>query len=219
MSFKTSEQTDKLYPALIEARANMPIILKDGKAHHGKYVSVTEIIRAAYPWLAHYKLAVITATTWQPILEGESRRAIAMPTAQDGQTFVTCRIMHESTQFIEGSIPVLLVPLEKDTIQALGGRISYLVRYMLRDMLGIHNAELDDDGDYEAAPLPKKEQIYYINEEQIEQLEHMMADHPEMKEKFLNFYKIKTLALLPNTKFWECHDAIRKIQERYKQSV
>lgn len=201
MSFLTSAQTDKLYPALIQAQSNMPTLLKESKAHHGKYAGIEDIIRAAYPWLTAHKLSVLVGPTWY-----------------EGQMFVSCRILHESDQFIEGMIPVFGIPLEKDNSQGFGARISYVSRYILRSMLGFHNAELDDDGDYEANVVKKQSPLYVINQEQIAQLVNMMADRPEIKDRLLSFYKIKSLEMLPAAKFWEAHDAILKIKERYKNA-
>lgn len=193
--FKTSESTIKIYPALIRAQANMPNLYKDSKAHHGNFAGINALLRASYPWLTSYQLAVMAAPTWH-----------------EGQMVICCRIIHESSEFIEGMIPVFSIPLEKENSQGLGSRISYVTRYILRSMLGFHNAEFDDDGDYESVPKEVYKPLL-ITPEQLEQIEYELTDHDDIKDKILKALHITALAQMPRAKFFASLERVREIKK------
>ena len=129
-----SEETDKLFPALIAAWALIPTASKDAKNPHLKndYATLSSLVDAAKPVLAAHKLAILQPVTYQLI---NADTNITRPV-------VETYIVHESGQWC-------MSPLSMDSLdgkpQTIGSTITYIRRYALGGMLSMI-AEKDDDG-------------------------------------------------------------------------
>ena len=129
---KTSETTDKLFPALVAALADIPNPKKTATAKMGQYsytyATLPDILDAVKPILAKNALAVLQETL-----------------THEGAPAITTRIIHASGEWIETE-PVDMPPTKPDP-QGLGGALSYARRYSLTAMLSIAGED-DDDGGY-----------------------------------------------------------------------
>lgn len=122
----TSEQVDKIFPALIKAQSEM------GNAKKGtvnpffksKYADLAEIIEVSKSVLTENGLGVIQS-----------------PGGNGNTVTVTCRIIHVSGQWIEDVITLNAI---KNDPQAIGSAITYGRRYQLAALFNI--AQEDDDG-------------------------------------------------------------------------
>lgn len=115
-----SDKLDKIAPAMLELQKNIEKVKKDARGHHGMYATlascIDEVIHKAND-------CGITITQW-----GE------------GQALSTM-MLHESGQFITGSLDLILKSLDP---QQQGGAITYARRYMLSAAVSL--AVEDDDG-------------------------------------------------------------------------
>lgn len=133
----TSEQIDKLAPAMLAAQAEMPHALKAKTNAHfkNKYADIEAVIDAAKPVLA--KCGLFFAHGCEP---SDNPNCVT----------VTCRVTHESGQWIESS--VTMSPQKCDP-QGAGSAFTYGRRYTLQAVLGM--ASEDDDGNEGSrAPTP-----------------------------------------------------------------
>lgn len=122
----TSEQVDKIFPALIKAQSEMGNAKKttSNPFFKSKYADLAELIEVSKDTLIKNGLAIIQS-----------------PTGDGVKMSVTARIIHESGQWIEDAIT--LTPTKNDPQQA-GSAITYARRYQLAALLNI--AQEDDDG-------------------------------------------------------------------------
>lgn len=123
---KTSEQVDKIYPALIKAQSEMGIAQKScaNPFFKSKYADLSELINVTKQVLLDNKMALIQS-----------------PEGTETTASVNCRIIHESGQWLEGTITL---PITKRDPQQAGSAITYARRYQLAAMFNI--AQEDDDG-------------------------------------------------------------------------
>lgn len=122
---KTSEQVDKIYPALIKAQSEMGIAQKscNNPFFKSKYADLSELINVTKKVLLDNKMALIQS-----------------PEGTETTASVNCRIIHESGQWLEGTITL---PITKRDPQQAGSAITYARRYQLAAMFNI--AQEDDD--------------------------------------------------------------------------
>jgi hypothetical protein len=126
--FLTSDNTDKLFPAIHAAQGAMRGVAKDSKnpAFKSSYASLESVIDTARPALQAANLAFTQA-----------------PGALvDGAIEITTMLMHTSGQWLRST---LHVPLSKRDPQGVGSAITYGQRYALMAMLGL--PPVDDDGE------------------------------------------------------------------------
>ena len=195
MSFKTSENTTKLYTALVDAQAGMPIARKSAQSRFHRYATLDDLKIAALPCLTNHGLRVQQGPTWM-----------------EGQLFITTRIIHKpSGEYIEGCMPAFPIPLVKNDIQAFGSQLSYVERYSYKMMVGIITDDEDDDGE-RSMNFSSYEKPQTITKEQIEQLDYELSDHPDIKNKLLSALNIIKLESMPKDKFFNSLSRIRKIK-------
>jgi hypothetical protein len=129
---KQSESITKLAIALAKFQATCPTIekKKDNPFFKSKYAALDDIIQAIRKPLSDAGLSYTQFPT-------------------DGS--LTTVLMHESGEFIHGSMPIH-AKKEKDP-QAYGSAITYARRYSLASVLGLAVGDEDDDGN--AANIPK----------------------------------------------------------------
>ena len=129
MSFKMSENIDKLATALCKFQEKVEPVLKDAPNHFGKYANLEGVIASIKAPLSEAGLSY-----HQP------------PITNSLGCGVLTMIMHTSGQFIatEFAFPVISVPNVNKNCQAQGIILSYYRRYALLGALGL--SQTDDDG-------------------------------------------------------------------------
>jgi hypothetical protein len=122
----TSEKVDLIFPALIKAQSEMGNAKKTcaNPFYKSKYADLSELIDVTKEVLFTNKMAIIQS-----------------PEGSGNTASVNCRIIHESGQWIEGTITL---PLSKNDPQQAGSAITYARRYQLAALFNI--AQEDDDG-------------------------------------------------------------------------
>lgn len=131
---KTSDQIDKISPALAKSFASVENVSKDAKNEffkkpNGKastYATLAAVLDAVRTILAANCLAVIQDSAFDP---------------EHKTVSVTTRLLHESGQWIESTASA--IPAKCDA-QGIGAVTTYLRRYALAAMCGV--AQEDDDG-------------------------------------------------------------------------
>lgn len=145
-----SDEIGELAKALSEAQGEFPVI---PKSHVGKITG--EGKNGRYEYSYHYADLADCVAAVQPILTAHSLSVAQFPGYADGFDTLETRVMHESGQWIEGSMRLFLA---KEDPQAHGSAITYAKRYALCAALGIV-ADEDDDGaaaTHVAEPLQAK---------------------------------------------------------------
>lgn len=126
---------DKVCAALVAAQAEMPAATKDSDNAflHNRYASLGSVIKAVRPVLAKHKLAILQ-----------------IPSCETSNVSVQTKLIHESGQTIDCGIIWLPIGEEKgkSRAQVAGSIVTYLRRYALSTVLGIHTEE-DTDGNGE----------------------------------------------------------------------
>jgi hypothetical protein len=122
----TTEQVDKIFPALIKAQSEMGNAKKtsDNPYFKSKYADLSEIIEVSKSVLTDNGLGVIQS-----------------PGGTGNTVTITCRIIHTSGQWIEDAIAMNVT---KTDPQSIGSAITYGRRYQLAALFNI--AQEDDDG-------------------------------------------------------------------------
>lgn len=135
---RTSETTKQLFEALRDARAEFPDIEKNAENpfFKSKYADYNSVRSAVDPVLAQHNLFVLD-----------------VPDAIGDQPALTITLRHlTSDEFVESTTPL---SLSKKDPQAHGSALTYMKRYALVTILGLKNAESDDDGNIASQPDTK----------------------------------------------------------------
>lgn len=193
---ETSDQTEKLFKAIVEAQAEMPTVTKSATNpfFKCKYATLDSVVNAAKPVLATHGLAVV---------QGGRETGT-------GKVIITTRIIHTSGQWIESELE--MAP-DKNTPQGVGACLTYASRYGYR-MLGVVTDE-DDDGN---AASQQSEAKAALKEPQ-EKTDEAAKSSAEDRDKFLK--AIKEITALPRLKSWyEKHkDKINALMPGHKDEV
>ncbi len=125
---KTSEQIDKIAPALVKAQAAILFAKKDTTNPHFKstFAGLPSVIDAVKPALNENGIAFIQTPS----------------PSDDGRLHLTTRLLHVSGQWIEDTA---VCPLPKADPQGFGSASTYLRRYSLAAITGLYQD--DDDGE------------------------------------------------------------------------
>lgn len=132
-----SDHQAKLYAALADAQAELPVIPKNRRAKAGSYTyayaDINDILTAVRPVLAKHGLAISQGL--------------------DGQGHLVTQIMHaQGGEIHDGGMPV---PANNDP-QKFGSALTYMRRYGLSAMLGIAaDEDVDGQGGEGEAPTQK----------------------------------------------------------------
>lgn len=129
---QTSETIGKLIEALAQAQGEFEPVKKSAENPFlkNKYATLDGVIDVIRGPLSRHGLAFV-----QPL------------TTAEGATWLETRIMHSSGEWIAtaAQVPDLDGSKGVNSLQAFGGALTYMRRYMLTTMLGI-NSEDDTDG-------------------------------------------------------------------------
>lgn len=123
----TSEQTDKLWPAIVKARKAMKGPKKDSTNPHfkSKYADLSECIDAADTAGNPHGLVTLQEAT-----------------SDSAGVMVSTLIVHESGQYVK--FDPLFIPANKSDAQGFGSAASYARRYSIKAAWNM--ADEDDDG-------------------------------------------------------------------------
>jgi hypothetical protein len=129
---KTSENIDKLAPALLKAQQAIRFAAKDAKNPHFKntYADLESVIDAIKAPLNDNGIVFV-----------QLPRRLTM-----AEMHLTTRLIHESGQWMEDTA---VAPLPKQDPQGFGSALTYLRRYSLSAVTGLYQA--DDDGNADLA--------------------------------------------------------------------
>ena len=197
-------QYNELFAALAKAQAEFDIVGKNRSSHYGGYADLEELIAATRPALTKNGLSI-------------TRRIDIV----DGKQIYIGTLGHSSGQFIESKM--ILSP-EKNTMQGLGGCLTYLARYTYRELCGVAISEDPEDNDagnatYTPAPQPKPVSTMStpkppvpITDEQHEMLQNELRDHPDIAKMILGALKINTFKEMPKDVFLATIKRIREIK-------
>lgn len=138
-----SEQVNELSAALSAAQAEFRPVKKTGKNPHlgNAYATLDDVIASVRDALGKHGLAFL-----QPL--GNTDDGVVLETV----------LLHSSGQWIGTSaiIPVLPSNRGVNELQAFGGALTYMRRYMLSAMLGVGGDEDDDGNSAKPAVKPIK---------------------------------------------------------------
>jgi hypothetical protein len=120
----------ELYSALVKAQSQIKNAVKDSTNPHyrSKYADLESVWDAIREALHQNGLAVLQLTDIDP----------------SGAPVLITRVIHTSGEHVEGRYP--LVCKDPTDAQKLGSSTSYARRYALSAMLGVVQADQDDDG-------------------------------------------------------------------------
>lgn len=155
---RTSDLTDKIYPAFIKSQKEMGKLAKDSENPYfkSKYASLEAVLDVVKPVFLENGIAILQGS-------GSS--------GEKGINVVT-RLIHESGQWIETDFPV---PLAKQDAQAAGSASSYGRRYSIKGMASL--AEEDDDGSGASETDPRKDRsddsMKELTDGQLKELNHL----------------------------------------------
>jgi hypothetical protein len=190
--WETSQSRKAFDTAMAEAKARIPVILKNREVDftvqrsrtHYRYEDLAEIARTVGPTLASFGLAY----RFRSSVEGALVK-------------VTCVLSHRDGHYEENQLAAATDETgNKNSIQAIGSTLTYLQRMTLKAALGLAASD-DDDGKAAGTPLP-------INGDQIGELLDLLKDVGAEKAALLRFFKIDALPDLPAVKFRQAIDML-----------
>lgn len=125
-----------LASALVEAQKEMPAVDKTGNSNFGAHVTLDHLISKTRQHLAKNGLAIMQFPA----------------VSENGSPLLRTVLMHTSGESVQADTPLFL---DRQTMQSLGGAITYARRYGWSSVLGISTEE-DDDGDAVSKPAEAK---------------------------------------------------------------
>jgi hypothetical protein len=149
--------------ALSKLQGELPLIKQTGYNPHfkNKFCEVREIVRATYPLLSKYGLALTQLTK-----------------PHKGTLWLVTVLMHEKTgEWLKGYWP--MVP-ERKGQQALGSEHTYARRRGLESILALGTGDNDDDGE-----ITEGRSNFTAADSLIQRLEELIGDHEESVNNFL----------------------------------
>lgn len=157
---RTSEDTNQIFPAYIEAQGEVGNLKKDSANDYFKsqYSSLEIVLETIKPIYLKHGIAII---------QGSGNGSA------NGINIIT-RLVHASGQWIETDFPI---PLARQDPQAAGTASSYGRRYALKAIASL--AEIDDDAQSSSEPDPKAdrsdESLKQITDTQLKEVNNLFA--------------------------------------------
>lgn len=179
-----SDNINELITALCKARAEFAPIRKSKRANYGEYADTNDILSVVVPVLSKYGLFLNSFHH----------------TTEAGYEAITAIISHSSGQWMKSEC-YMRPNLEKDAMW--GGCITFRVRYLYKNLLGLSVPDdVEDDDDGHAV----------ITQQEYEYLSSLSAGFQvSIKER----NKIDDLRLLPRSQFQAIYNHVEK--QRSKQ--
>lgn len=159
---RTSDETNKIYPAFIKAQKEMGKLAKDSENPYfkSKYASLEAVLDVVKPIFLANDIA---------ICQGSGTNGA---NGNTGINVIT-RLIHDSGQWIETDCPI---PLSKQDAQAAGSASSYGRRYSLKGLASL--AEEDDDGSGASETDPKRDRsddsMKELTPSQLKEVNHLL---------------------------------------------
>jgi len=146
-----SDSIAKLAAALVKANAEVQHAIKDSKNPHYRsdYASLASVLDTIKPVYAAHGLAIMQ-----------------MPGFGEGHATLDSMIVHESGEWVRSTAGA---PLPKQDPQGVGSALTYLRRYSLAAIAGIHQE--DDDGNAAARAKPPTAAVIKLIEDVQNRLE------------------------------------------------
>jgi len=206
-----SENINELVSALAKAQGEMkPAIYNQSQSHFkSKYADFNAIMEACREPLSKHGLAVMQYT--------------------DGATAdmnLVTMLAHSSGQWIKSALPLIM---KQRDCQSLGSAMTYMKRYGLSALLGIVcDEDKDDDGETAVAESrdlfargtalntkynQQDKSRLTIGPKQLEELERELTDYPDIAKMILDGFHLRSLADLPDEKYFPSLDRIREIKK------
>lgn len=157
---RTSDQTDKIYAALIASQKKMGKVSKDSKNPFfgSSYASLAKVLDVIKPVFQDNGIAIIQGSG----------------IGHNGGINIVTRLIHESGQWIETDFPA---PLSKQDAQSAGSAATYGRRYGLKAIASL--AEEDDDGQAASEQDPRADRsddsLKEITDSQLKTILHLFA--------------------------------------------
>lgn len=206
-----TDEVAELFTALAKAQGEFDIAGENSENAwlKNKYANLKQVVMAARPALSKHGLGIV-----QP------------PISYSGSNVVLkVYLTHASGQWMMAK---LMVRPPKNDIQSFGSTLTYLRRYMIASLCGIVSGDQeDDDGEASVAAdgyrpgsskAPQQQYDYdVITREQLEQLEYELDGYPELAEKVVKGFELRSLADMPKKKFQACLNKIRELKKMYKK--
>ena len=216
MNFE-SEKLDKIIPALIAAKAEIPCIEKATKGARSKYATIEDYLKAINGPLGNHGLFLS-----QPEQAMTDEQAMTMT-----DVCLVTTIYHTSGQYIRSVAP-LIAARDLDggqagnKFQVYGGQLTYRRRYAIAAILGIAAEDEDDDAESLTGAnitTKKRESTHtmpstVITKEQAAILEDELKDLPDVRARFLKSRAITSINQLPSDRF---AGDLKIVQERARQ--
>lgn len=170
--WETNEARKAYNEAISNFREECPTIDRSRRGHNTKYAGLAETLEAIKPLLSKFGLS----HQWK--------------TKQDsGLITVECTVVHRLGHSESTSLTAEPDKTgNKNSIQAIGSTVAYLERYTLYAILGLASREMDDDG----AGASKKPETT-LNDEQLADVDALIAETGTDVEKFCTFMKVNAL--------------------------
>lgn len=182
--------------AVADAKAKIPVIIKNRKGHNSKYADLGAFAAAVNPVLAEYGLSY----RYRSEQEGASIRVTCVLSHRDGHA--------EETTLSGGADNTG----NKNSIQAIASTLTYLQRYTLKLALGLADSEGDDDG--KAAGGDEA-----ISEDQLKELQALASKASADLEKLCAYFKIEALPDLRASQFQNAKAALQaKVAQASKKA-
>ena len=166
----TSETTDKIIPAFIDAQKDLKNTKKNKKGRWD-YASIDAILDDVRPILALNGLAITCDYGFQ----------VKDDAAQNGTVTALTRLYHASGQWLQYELQMPIGNASSGSLQQqVGATCTYARKYQISGILGIAPTDLDD---VDAAPEPKPEKL--IDENGLRKL------NATMKQKQISQAELK----------------------------
>lgn len=175
MNYKQTDNLSELIHALVNFNLEFQNtkLVKDGKNEHLRkgYLTLDNILNTVRPILTKHGLVIVQA------LAGE---------------YMVTTIYHVSGQYIQSEMPFHPMSGSKGTnsLQELGGGITYAKRYAISAMLGI-SVDADDDGQsskIKSEQLKPKKKVNTI--EELQKLLSWLINNPEKQDTYLDLFEL-----------------------------
>lgn len=203
MTYK-SEQINELATALAKAQVEFSVagLNKNNPFFKSKYADFKSIVEASRPALSANNISVT-----QCILPDS-----------DGNNMLLSILMHSSGQYIESRMKI--APAKTD-IQSISSYITYVKRLAYTALVGVLTGDEDDDGEaavaheraypsktsYPPSDIPQP----LITPEQLEELHHVLRDHPDITMLVLDGLKINSLNQMPRNSYLKSVNRVREL--------
>lgn len=177
---KTSPEINELAEALSIAQGEISNPEKNAKNPHLKsnYADLGGVLATVRPVFAKVGLSVVQFPH----------------SLENGNIALTTRLMHKSGQWLED---VIDIPLAGSNLaQAAGSIITYLRRYSLAAVAGVHQAEADAQD-----VMGPQQNLKPITSSQAHTLIELADKAGADVEKFCAYYKVESIARLPQSRF------------------